>query len=902
MKIVNVKIAGLSNPLGLDDTNPIITWELLSEDKNVKQLNCHIRVFHDDIIVWDSGKKETENQKISYSGAALKPCTKYSLELCATDTKNNVAIKTAEWETGFLNQKKWEAKWIESNRDKRQNVEAEDLMGAAVFENDIQVSSVPDLYPVIYFEKKINHHGKKVKRARIYATAHGIYEVEIDGEKVGDMELAPEFSAYQDYLQYQTYDVTNKMKNDEQILHFWLADGYYIGRIGVIGVGYEYGDNTAILFQIEVEYEDGSRQILVSDEECLYTESYIRYSDIFIGEKQDMRIKNTIVQREACGLNPTQWMSPIIKDYGYESLIGQSAEPVRLLLNIPAVEIIRTPKNETVIDFGQVLAGRVRISVNGIAGQEISLTHQETLDEYGDFYYNIGTLNCDQKDSYILCDGMQILEPRFTFHGFRYVKVEGLIENIKPEQCIAVVMGSDCEKTGIFQCSDKRLNQLQHNIEWSQKANIFSIPTDCPQRERAGWTGDIQIYAPTACYNMYMVPFFKRWLAQMRAEQLETGEVPVVVPYNEGYRNMQMQFGGTTSAGWGDACVILPWTLYQHYDDISFLNDNYEMMNLWMNYVATEAAKIPDDMKEASDHVKECQKYLWNAGFHFGDWLYPSAKNPDGSSNAFLSAVSTKDMVAPAMYAYSVQTMEKVCHALGKKDKAEYYRELDDKIKNAFDAVYVDENGHLPMELQGLYVLALQMDLIPKSKRSGAIERLVHLIEANNGCLDTGFLSVPFLLDVLYNNGKKEEAYKLLYNEKCPSWLYEVKKGATTIWESWDAVMENGRPNKTSFNHYAFGCVGDWIYRTILGLKQKTVGYKEIIIEPDFDCGLTWAFGSYHSIYGEIVIRWEKNNKNIMLNVHVPVNTTAEIILKYHNQKSTRVVGSGTYDFNMSVC
>lgn len=903
MRIKEIKINSLIHPLGLDASDPVITWEIEAEaadQKNIQQQSYRVTIFEEDAgsaaMVWDSGIVESRAQRRHLTDIELKPCTRYQAQVHVQMSGENVLTGKTVWETGFLNQKKWEGEWIGTDRPIRQNVNIMDVFAMHDPEAETSkkpVDSIQDLYPVVYFERMVTVKQKKVIKARIYATAHGVYEIEMNGRRVGDMELAPEFSSYQAYLQYQTYDVTEQVLDaavqDKQIrLKVLLSDGYFIGRIGVIGLGYEYGDHTDLLFQMEITYADGEVQKVVSDTDWKYGDTNILYSDIFIGEKQDMRANWEPAEKK-----------PVVFNEDRQILAGQEAEPLQILERIPAERILRTPAGETVIDFGQVLNGRASVTLNGAEGEVVILSHTEVLDKEGNFFRNIPEFNCEMQDIFILKAGQQTICPRFTIHGFRYVRIQGFHGELKAKDCEALVIGSNCRKTGAFHTSDVRLNQLQHNIEWSQKSNFFSIPMDCPQRERAGWTGDIQIYGPTAVFNMDASAFLRRWLRQVRLEQRPNGVVPSVVPYSQGYQNMSKQFGSDTSAGWGDVCVILPWTLYMAYGDLSFLEENFAMMEKWMSYIKAETQDIPESAENLPQGKKELYKYLWTKGFHYGDWLYPSTKNEEGVSDAFYSAAMTREKVAPAMYAYSVQTMIKVCDALQYTERKAYYEELDRNIRQAYSEIFVEKDGRILPELQGIYVLALRMNLISPELKQKAVGHLARLIRENGYCLDTGFLSVPFLLDVLYENGERELAYRLLFNEKCPSWLYEVKQGATTIWESWDAITEDGVPHESSLNHYAFGCVGDFMYRTILGIRPQVPGYQSFIVEPDVFCGLDEVSGSLDTPYGRIAVAWKKAEKQIHLSVQVPMNTQAKIICK--NTHSEHLVGSGQYEFLLQI-
>ena len=391
-----------------------------------------------------------------------------------------------------------------------------------------------------------------------------------------------------------------------------------------------------------------------------------------------------------------------------------------------------------------------------------------------------------------------------------------------------------------FETSDPQLNQLQKNIVWSQISNTLSIPTDCPQRERAGWTGDIMAFAPTMCFNRESNAFLTRWMQSVRADQLPNGAVPDVVPYMKAYQGVNKLFGTDTSCGWGDAVIIVPLAVYRAYGDTKILEQNYEAMIKWMNYIYDRTQNHhPDDYAAWDKTRQERSKYLWNTDFHFGDWLVPSMVlgNPDGGA-MMDTAFATKDIVAPAYYAFSARSMKAVAEALGKKEDAAYYQDLYEKIREAFIEEYVSAEGLIEPDLQGIYVIALKNGLVTDELRPKMVLHLCELIEKNGNCLDTGFLSVLFLMDVLCENGCRDYAYKLLYQKKCPSWLYEVEHGATTMWESWGAVLEDGTVSTYSYNHYAFGCIGEWLYREIGGLQALEPGYKKIRFAPDLKLSL----------------------------------------------------------------
>ncbi|MBP2655645.1 MAG: alpha-L-rhamnosidase [Firmicutes bacterium] len=886
VSISRLKCEYMSEPIGIDVLKPRLSWEIASSRRGMLQTAYQVIVAKtletlDQLtdLVWDTGKvASAQSINCEYDGPALQSRQRYYWKVRVWDEKDNVTSwsESACWEMGLLDKRDWAAKWIEPQQKptvkdgKRKFFEM--FEGNREAENDYL-----RLQPCPLLRKEFKVSGD-IKQARIYATAHGVYSLELNGKRVGNRELAPEVTAYQKYLQYQTYDVTEMIAAGDNALGVILADGWYAGRIGLSGDSCQYGDMLALLLQLEIDYADGKKEIIVSDGSFKSSTGPLVYSDIFIGERYDARQEKA--GWSCAGYDDRGWTTANEVEYGYGNLVAQYGEPVRVMEIVKPVEIITTPKGETVIDFGQVLCGRVRMTANGAAGTEIVLEHSEVLDEYGNFMMNIMGRSKEQKDHYVLKGaGDEVYEPRFTFHGFRYVKVTGYQGDITADKFSAAVLYSGLESVGSFECSDQRLNQLQHNIVWSQKGNMLGIPTDCPQRERAGFTGDIQVYAPTACFNMDVAAFLINWLRNLALEQREDGAVPVMVPYFPAIEDLQASMGTHTSAGWGDACVIVPWALYQAYGDKRILEEMYPVMNRWLDYIIKDAAEnIPENVAgEMTEERRRRHQYLWNTGFHFGDWLIPSLC--DEKDGAMRGAFMTKELVSTCFYAYSTELAANIADLLGKAQDAKRYQEISGKVRQAFAEEYLGEDGTLTAHFQGIYVLALKMNLVPDHMRGKVLNQLVTLIEQNNNRLDTGFLSVPFLLDVLCDNGRRDVAYKLLYQTECPSWLYQVEKGATTMWERWAAIMPDGKVTGASFNHYAFGCVGDWLYRRIAGINAGQAGYKHIVIKPEPDEKLTYAKASYHSVYGEIISGWKVEDSVMTVKVTIPVNTTAEVWL-----------------------
>ena len=886
----------LVNPLGIDEINPTLGWKLITNRRNVIQQAYQVQVFKlskAEDLVWDSAKVLSDHSvQVLYSGSNLESRQRYSWHVRIWDERGTASAwsEFAFWEMGLLDVSDWQAEWIEPIQEAAKPEPKIDM-----FQNLQTISPQVDydysrLNPPQYLRKVFQSQGP-VEKARIYATAHGIYKLELNGIRVGDQELAPEATAYDSYLQYQTYDITTMLKTGDNVLGAILADGWYCGRIGLPGDSCQYGDKLALLLQLELDYQDGRRECIITDRNFKSTSGPLVYSDLFIGERYDASLEITDWDKPA--FDDHVWKNTPVARYGYTNLVAQYGEPLRVVKELPALRIIKTPKGETVIDLGQNISGKLRMRVQGAAKSEIVLDYSEMLDNEGNFLQQIRGRNKDQRDFYILKgSGIEIYEPWFTTHGFRYVRISGYPGEPKIVDFTGLVIASDLKDSGSFSCSDERLNRLQENIKWSQRGNLVSIPTDCPQRERAGFTGDAQIFISTACFNMNVNAFFTRWLRNLRIEQRKNGQVPSVVPYWKSYFEMfaPIQGGSTTSAAWGDACIIVPWTLYATYGDNRILEENYNTMSRWLDYVQNEAETgIPEYRKEKiTPEIRERQKYLWNTGFHFGDWLIPSLTF--GNKNPFDAASETKEITASCFYAYSTKIMAQIARILGKEQDFLLYSSLNKKIRQAFEQEYITPDGKLSCHYQGMYVLALKAETVSDAMRPLLTTQLVNLITQNGNKLDTGFVSIPYLLDVLVDNGREDIAYKLLFQTECPSWLYEVEKGATSIWESWNAISPDGRINLASFNHYAFGCVGDWMYRVVAGLDKTQPGYKHILIHPTPHSYLTHARASYQSVYGEIVSSWELRNGIMRIEVKIPPNTTATIKMPGANLHSIKEI------------
>lgn len=852
-------------------------WQLESNKNNVVQIAYEIKLFNDKKeIIWESGRVQSSKSiNIYYNGQELKSRNEYCWKVVVWNNYNEVAeSEFVDLETG-LNIEEWKAKWIEADMEAKSKKEEFDFGKIFSYHPDPkEIESIP-LDPPIVFSKEFLLEDKEIKRARIYITAHGVYEAELNGEKIGDEYLAPGFTSYQKLQYFQTHDITNKLKQTNNEIKVTVADGYYKSRIGLAGIGHQFGDNIALLAQIEIEYDDGEIRIIGTDNSFKATTGEIEYSDLFIGEKQNH-------------LNRTHDVFEVVeKEYGYKQLKADPAEPIRCIEKIKAVKIITTPKGEKVIDFGRNIAGIVEIKVKGQAGDVVQLQHTEELDFEGNFFVNTMGQNKFQTTTFVLKgDKEEVFVPKFTYQGFRYAKVKGYPSEIYKENFTAYVLSSDCKRTGSVKTSNEKINKLIDNIYHSQQSNFISVPTDCPQREKGGWTGDAQIYTPTAIFNMKLDNFMRRWLENMRFDQCENGQIPGLIPWIESDNMLSSGFGNISTAGWADACIIIPWHLYVQYEDINFLNDNYEMMKKWMNYVEKRCAS------NTTEESKEYEKYVWNMDFHYGDWMTPSCTKEDGSLNPMLSAQLTGDQVATMYFAYSCELLSNISRILDKEDDSNYYIDLSKKVKHAFNEVFVDDEGKILNDLQGLYVLAAHFKMGSDEINQKFIDRLSEKIKENGNRLDTGFLGTPILLDVLTNYGKKDLAYTLLLQDECPSWLYMVRMGATTIWECWDAVRPDGNKNIISFNHYSLGSVQDYIVRKIIGLVKSQKESSKFIIEPDLKSPFDKCNLSYESPYGDIEVSWEVNGGKGEISIKIPVGISATLRLP---NKEDSVIGSGQY-------
>lgn len=826
------------NPIGTDASQPRLSWKLATTERNVMQKAYELRVAssNKDILngknlVWQTGKVSTDQSAhVIYTGPALKAKQRYFWQVRIWDNHGKSSDWTAVnfWETGPASTSDWTAKWIQSDKPTEGKVCPAPMFGRSF-----------DLT-------------KPVKQARLYITSHGLYEAKLNGQKIGDHYFTPGWTSYKKRLQYQAYDVTGILKAGKNAALVTIGDGWYRGNLEFNNKRNLYGKEVSLLFQLEIEYADGSKEIVNSDESWKVSfNGPVKASDIYNGETYDARLeKNAAAQN----FNSNCWQKVKAVDFTLDNLVPTTGPPVKKHERFAPLKVMKTPKGETVIDFGQNLVGWVLLKIKGRAGDTVTINHAEVLDKDGNFYTE-NLRNAKQENRYVLSGNRDVLEPHFTFQGFRYIRIKGYSGKLDSATVNAIAVYSDMAPTGTFHTSNPLLNQLQHNIQWGQKGNFVDVPTDCPQRdERLGWTGDAQVFFKTAAYNMDVAAFFDKWLHDLKVDQHQSGNVPVVIPDVRTIKN-------AGSAGWGDVATIIPWDFYNAYGDQALLARQYSSMKAWVEYIRSIS-----------------KNNLWNSGPHYGDWLfYTMADDRDGKA-----AITDKFFIAQAFYAHSTQNLINAAKVLKKEADVRMYTDLLQDIKRAFMQEYVTPSGRLVSSSQTAYVLALNFDLLPENLREQAAKRLADNVAAYGNHLTTGFLGTPYLCHVLTRFGYNDVAYKLLLQETYPSWLYPVKKGATTIWERWDGIKPDGSfqaISMNSFNHYAYGAIGDWMYRTITGISEVSPGYKEILIAPKPGGNLKKASAELETVYGKVKSAWAIDGDKTRVEVTIPANTTAKIVL-----------------------
>lgn len=924
LEVTSLRTEYLVNPIGLDTIKPRFSWKMKSDGTNVMQSAYTIQTSDTisfSFISWDSGKIETsQSHGVVYEGPELASLHRlyWRVKVWGNQEEVSAYSEPAFFEVGLLHAKDWSAQWIEP-------------------EHEIDIDAYK---PAPYIRKEFNVKQGLVS-ARACLTAKGLYSFFLNGIEGTEHLFTPGFTSYYKRLQYQVYDVTDLLSEGINALGVILGDGWWRGSTGGANLKNNFGYKVAFLGQIVLDYADGSRDIIASDDSFKTSFGPLLKSDMKAGDIYDARLDH--IGWNKPGFDDSKWQFVQMKQDGLENLIATRSIPVKQKETFKP-NVLHTPNGETVLDFGQNLAGWVNMKVCGPAGAEIILYHGETLDKEGNFTFrnleHHGPLEDFQEVHYITSgNGWEHYQPRFALFGFRYVLVKNYPGEVLPEHFTAVAIYSAMDEAGDFTCSNPLLNQLVSNTRWSQKGNFMEIPTDCPTRERAGWTGDAQVFSRTASYFMNVYPFFEKWMADVAAEQFSDGSVGSTVPTVIGYHNyeewerfstnntdpmmaMRRPKPGSASmldgsSGWGDAAVIIPWTMYLSYGDKTIIEKQFDSAKAWVDYMAECARNSNERFKDTPAYQTYTNgeldaNFIWDTKFHWGEWL-----EADSEFNDLVAAMSKSQGchpdVATAYYAYSTRLVAEMANLLGKSEEENKYRSLYSKIKRVYNQYFIQDNGVIIEDRQAPNARTLAFDLANEDKKQVVAHKLAQYVIEQNYVLNTGFLSTPFILHALADNGYADVAFRLLEQDACPSWLYAVSKGATTIWESWRGVKPDGELSG-SLNHYSYGAVCDFLFSGIAGIQSEwnQAGFKHIVIKPLVGGTLTHASATYESPYGTIQSSWKKHDHKVSYSFTIPVNATATIMLtgseddvaqisnvftdvRYTNGRMVFTVGSGNY-------
>lgn len=871
---LNLKTEYKDNPV-TDELQPRLSWELRSAIRGQEQTAYQVivasspRLLNDSSAnLWNTGKlKSNETNQVVYNGKTLEPRTICYWKVRAWD-KNGIPgawSAIATWEIGLINKSNWSADWI-----------GNDL-------NFLGKGKEYDLPPAPFFRKEINLSGK-IKKARLYVTALGLYEFYINGKKIGADNFTPGWTDYNKRVYYQVYDVTKNITPGKNAVGSIVADGWYAGYLGYAllvknpVVKHFYGDVPLFKAEIEVEYTDGRKQIIGTDKTWKTSHGPVVEADILNGETYDARLEFNGWNKP--GFVDTNWKNAALyPDKEDRVMTVYPGNPVRVYQHLSTVNVTPQKDGKYIFNLGQNFAGNVRLRVRGKAGDSIVL-------RYGEMLFPDGRLMTENlrkaraTDTYILKGDPQgeTYIPRFTYHGFQYVEVAGFHEKPAPDAITGIVLSSATPVTGDFVTDNKMVNQLYHNIVWSQRSNYFEVPTDCPQRdERLGWTGDAQTYVQSATFNNNIAAFFTKWEVDLNDAQRPDQTFPIYAPAPN------VRATDAYSPGWSEAGIICPYTIYKAYGDTRIILRSWPNMTAYMHFL----------------EKKTVQTYLFKEGSFedikpkggYGDWLSIGKKTPP-------------DMLATMYYAYTASMMSEMAHAIGRFEDEKKYAFVFDQIKTAFRNHYMDSTGRFTINervygdgkgyvdgqmgfighTQTAYANAIYMHILQPEAQEKAGKWLTELISNNDGKLSTGFLGVRPLLPALSATGHVGEAYKLLLSTTYPSWGYEVINGANTVWERWNSYVKGegftNNAGMNSFNHYAFGSVNEWLFGNAAGIKVVQPGFRTFIIKPEIaSAGINYVKATYHAISGQIISSWQRKGKRLALNITIPVNTKAEVCI-----------------------
>ena len=840
VKISKITTDYVTNLVGATQV-PQIGWVIEADTRNAVQKQYHLQVAEDPGFTkcaFDSGETADSTSQHIIPKMELETLTRYYVRVKITleDGSDSAWSDPVSFLTGLC-KGKWEASFISADSD-----EDEKNSKATLVRKEFKLSD-------------------DIAEAYLTCTALGLYEVYINGTRVGRDELTPGFTSYKKHLVYQAYEVTDLLKAGSNAIGAMIGAGWYKGKMGFTETYNNYGKRSAFLGQMLIRYKDGTSQVLATDATWKGADAPIVFAEIYDGEIYDAA--KEIPGWSSPGLNEANWRKIEEIQYDKSVLESQDAAKVAEIEPVQAKKIFKTPQGDTVIDFGQNLTGWIHVTAAGNPGDVIQLDCFEVLDKDGNVYLD-NLRGAKEQIKYTFAESKTVeYHPSFTFMGFQYAKITAFPGEAVIGNFTAYAVHSDMDETGFFECSNPEVNQLQHNILWGMKGNFVDVPTDCPQRnERLGWTGDAQIFCRTASYLMNTYNFYKKWLRDVEVDQTPEGGVPHVVPNiiaDVAFDDWLFSRGTHSAAAWADVAVIMPWVLYQTYGDKEILKKQFHSMQGWVDFMRAHA-----------------NDYIWNYKLQFGDWVAL-----DAEEGSYFGA-TPNDLTCTAYFAYTTGLFVKICHALGKTEEEKNYQDLYGKIVDKYQRTFFEKDGTLTAQTQTAHIVSLYFNLVPEQYKDVVTEGLKELLAKEGGHLVTGFVGTPYFCHALSENGCTKEAYDLLLRDDFPSWLYQVKKGATTVWEHWDGMKPDGSmwsPDMNSFNHYAYGAVGEWLYRVCAGIEidDADPGYHHIIFQPHIGGNFSYAQGTYESIYGTVRSRWSVDDQIVTLEFDIPANTTASI-------------------------
>lgn len=839
LQAIKLRTEYLENPLGIDIIKPHLGWNLAGDGK--VQNAYEIRAAHSEEAlvsgntIWNSGVVKTNQMQGRRYGRPLESRERVYWQVRVLDEQGEFGewSEAAWFEMGLFNEEDWKAKWITGDYEPQPGTR----------------------YPADEFRRIIQV--PEFRCARMYITACGIYEARLNGRRVGDQILTPGLTVYDKRIQYQVYDITEQIHHGENIWDISLGDGWFRGKMGVFGASSVFGDKTCVKAQIEVVTSDGTRQWFVTNEDFQWSnDGEVRFNDMKDGETIDA----SFVPTYQGAAKTTQWDAKLCCSNNVQAKEKEVFSP----------QVLHTPDGSIVLDFGQNIAGYVQFAVQGKKGHAVKLQMGEMLDEDGNFTLSNLVMDfefapdyCDdsrfQTITYICgsCE-REVWKPKFCIQGFRYVKLENWPEEVKPENFKAIAVYSEMDELETFHCSSKDLEQLVKNTLWSVKGNFLDVPTDCPTRERAAWSGDAQLFFDTGCYFMDFTAFYRKWIRDIFDDQAEDGKIYNIVPKVAPHEGMSLMVEG--SSGWVDAGILIPYRYWRHFGDAEMLKTYYPSMKKLVDFLVSRMGDTSDPDLDRKLQPNELRKYVVTTGFHFGEWNEPESSGPDPTDPKYEEAT--------AYLIYSLRCFSEIANLTGETEDAEHYLEIAECAKQAYQFYFI-KDGNISTNRMCKYVRPLALDLVNKEAGKNLQQGLLRLVRENGYHVGTGFLSTPFVLQTLSDAGYLEDAYRMLLNEEYPSWIYEIREGATTVWENWDG--------QASRNHYSNGAVCDWIFSTVCGIRMS--GENRFRIAPRPGGGLAEAGFTYQSLYGKVSCSWARDEEKVTYCVHIPSGCTASIEL-----------------------